>query len=100
MRQGWRLPEDGAQRAASNSTNNASVVIGSPDIARGDQRSTNSGSMGWSGTLASLPLITRQYPALMMPEGIPFTVPLSSHSSEALNSCTCAFSHMALWLAQ
>jgi hypothetical protein len=40
------LPDDGAHRAASNRVNSSSCVIDSPDIARGDQRSMNSGSIG------------------------------------------------------
>jgi hypothetical protein len=56
MRHGWLLPDDGAQRAASNSVNSSSCDSGSPDIARGDHRSTNSESIGRSGERTSLPL--------------------------------------------
>ncbi len=51
------LNEDGPQRAASKSRINSSCEISSPDIARGDQRSSKSGSIGKSAFRISLPLI-------------------------------------------
>src|ERR1700745_2627093 len=55
------LNEDGAQRAASKSRINSSCEISSPDIARGDQRSSSSFSIGWSAFRISLPLIICGY---------------------------------------
>src|SRR5437773_10922323 len=52
------LNEDGAQRAASKSRINSSSEISSPDIARGDQRSSKSDSIGRSAFRTVLPLIS------------------------------------------
>jgi hypothetical protein len=41
-----RIACEGAHRAASNSTNKSASSIGSPDIARGDHRSTKMWSIG------------------------------------------------------
>src|SRR6478672_4584207 len=58
IRHGWLLNDDGAHRAASNRVIRSDSATGSPDMARGDQRSRNSGSIGWSALRTVLPLIT------------------------------------------
>src|SRR5678816_317539 len=55
MRQGCVLPAEGAQRAASNSTASSAGEIDSPDIARGDHRTTKRPSTGRSAFRWSRP---------------------------------------------
>jgi len=55
-----RVKEEGAQRAASKRRISSSLVMLSPVIARGDQRSRMSDSIAWSALRFSLPLITSE----------------------------------------
>jgi hypothetical protein len=47
MRQDCELPEDGAQRAASNNRISSASVNGWPFIALGDHRRRNNGSISY-----------------------------------------------------
>src|SRR5882757_1865206 len=47
-RHGCELYEEGAQRAASRNVSSVALSTGSGLKARGDQRLTNCGSIGWS----------------------------------------------------
>ena len=61
-RHGWLLPDEGAQRAASNNEASAPSGNGSPVKARPDQRDRNIGAMGasaWRG----MGLLCRVLPA-------------------------------------